>query len=201
MKRSGYAIVIVALALLLTIGGIGWASYATKVYMQQGGDVLVVDTSGMIKFTPVVTGDRPSTSEGGFSWDDNQDSPEVYDGAGWKYLAYWPKDIEAFTNADSPVTVSTPYVKSLVTNTGATNTVQFNLADASTWLGCAQTFVVTAAYAEVVNPADGDQILLLTNAAGDALSCATVGSTITLVAIGDNSIVSFAREGTWADAN
>lgn len=53
-----------------------------------------------------------------------------------------------------------------------------------------------------INPADGTQILALTNAAGDAISsAATIGNCIELIAISTTEWVALAVSGTWSDAN
>jgi len=79
-----------------------------------------------------------------------------------------------------------------------------NLPEASTWIGGSIPFVVNAAANCDVNPDAADQILGLTNAAGDAVRCAAVGSTITFKAISASEIVAFGPNcvgGSWADAN
>jgi len=79
---------------------------------------------------------------------------------------------------------------------------QLELPEASTVLGCRFTFIVNAVAALTVNPDDADQIVLLTDAAGDAISANAIGESITIEAV---SAVNWApvgaEKGTWADVN
>lgn len=89
------------------------------------------------------------------------------------------------------------------------------LPEASTVLGCRFTFVCGTADDLDVNPADGtDQIGPVVNitgtntttalapAAGDAIRCTDIGSSITLEAVGANLWVAIgATTGTWTDVN
>lgn len=53
-----------------------------------------------------------------------------------------------------------------------------------------------------VNAADSTQILVLTNATGDAISsAATIGNSIELVALSATTWGAFATSGTWSDVN
>ncbi len=79
-----------------------------------------------------------------------------------------------------------------------------NLPEASTWIGGTIPFVVNASANCDVNPDDADTILGLTNAAGDAVRCAAIGSTIIFKAISASEIVAFGPNcvgGSWADVN
>jgi hypothetical protein len=88
------------------------------------------------------------------------------------------------------------------TNTGASGAVVFTLPEASTVIGESVYFVVTVAQNLDVNPADAtDQILGLTNAAGDALRNATIGGVVGLMSVGDDAWVATTNYGTWADVN
>lgn len=75
------------------------------------------------------------------------------------------------------------------------------LPEASTVLGCRYTFIVNSVNNCDINPADAsDQIVLLTNAAGDAIRADAVGESITLEAIGANSWAPVGQQqGTWTD--
>jgi hypothetical protein len=80
----------------------------------------------------------------------------------------------------------------------------WNLPEASTCIGCVFDFVVTVAGNMDINAADGDIILGLTNATGDATRCATVGSSIRLVVLDDTNIAPIGQiciGGAWADVN
>lgn len=77
------------------------------------------------------------------------------------------------------------------------------LPEASTVLGCRYTFIVGTANNLVIDPADGtDQIVLLTDAAGDSLTADAVGESIVLEAIAADSWAPVGKEqGTWTDTN
>lgn len=120
------------------------------------------------------------------------------------------------------------FLRSLVTSTTTTLTAAqcgavivndsadvLTLPEASTVLGCVYTFVVANASNLDINPADGtDTILpfinavatdptLISPAAGDAIRCATVGGSIVLIAIGNDSwaVVGGVAGHTWSDIN
>lgn len=75
------------------------------------------------------------------------------------------------------------------------------LPEASTALGCRYTFVVNAVANMDINPNDGtDQILLLTNAAGDAIRADAVGESVVLEAVSADAWAPIgAEKGTWTD--
>ena len=116
-------------------------------------------------------------------------------------IALLTQTVTAKTQADTPVTVSAGDAGQIYDNTGAGGAVVFNLPEASTVIGKSFTFCVTAAQALDVNPADGDQILGLTNAAGDAIRNATAGGSVTLTVLDATNIVATAYQGTWSDVN
>jgi hypothetical protein len=88
------------------------------------------------------------------------------------------------------------------TNTGDGDGTVFTLPEASTVLGQSVTFSVTVAQNLDVNPNDAtDQIMGLTNAAGDAVRNATIGGTLTLTAITANMWMVTSSYGTWADVD
>jgi hypothetical protein len=96
----------------------------------------------------------------------------------------------------------------VITNTGAGGLVINTLPEASTALGCIFRFAVTAAQQLNINPADGtDQILGLTNAAGDSVQSNAAGDYIALQAVGNDSWVVIQTNNStnnadgWADAN
>lgn len=110
-------------------------------------------------------------------------------------------DTKTVTNKadeDSPVTTTCGGVW---TNSLADGACVFNLPEASTVIGQSITFAVAAAQNLDINPDDADTVLLGTNAAGDALRCATAGSTITLLAIDATNWVQVSVVGTWSDVN
>lgn len=87
----------------------------------------------------------------------------------------------------------------IYTNTGASGGQTFNLPAAVA--GMHVTFLLSAADTVTINPDNADQILVLTNAAGDAISCATQGAWIELVAIDGTNWLAISSNGTWTDAN
>lgn len=80
--------------------------------------------------------------------------------------------------------------------------VEMELPEASTVLGCRLTFVVNHASNFTIDPDAGDQIALLTNAAGDSLIADAVGESIVLEAISASQWAPIgAQQGTWTDSN
>ncbi len=79
-------------------------------------------------------------------------------------------------------------------------TVKLPLISSSN-LGCIFTFVTQSGSTLTVNPDDSDYIRALTNAAGDAISNATVGNNVTLKALVTGKWIPIAIQGTWTDAN
>jgi hypothetical protein len=116
-------------------------------------------------------------------------------------IALLTQTVTAKTQADTPVTVSAGDAGQIYDNTGAGGAVVFNIPEASTVIGKSFTFCVTAAQNLDVNPADGDTILGLTNAAGDAIRNATLGGSITLTVLDAANIVATAYQGTWTDVD
>ncbi len=114
--------------------------------------------------------------------------------------------LEAYTGADNVLTIAES--GTTFTNTGDGDGSLHTLPEASTALGMYFTFSVTAAQTLTVNPKDGtDQIQGLTNAAGDSISSAAVGDSITLLAAEDDTWVvvstnnSNGNADAWVDAN
>ncbi len=68
-------------------------------------------------------------------------------------------------------------------------------------VGCKITFVVGHASNYDVNPNGTEQILGLTNAAGDAIRNATLGGSVTLIASAVGLWTSLGTVGTWTDVN
>lgn len=88
----------------------------------------------------------------------------------------------------------------VINNTGAAGAAVYNLP--APVVGMHFRVYLTVAEDVDINPADGTQILGLTNATGDAISsAATVGNSIELVAISSTEWGVFAINGAWADAN
>lgn len=88
----------------------------------------------------------------------------------------------------------------LFVNTGASGAIVLNLP--APVPGMRFRVFLTAAQDVDINPADSTQILVLTNATGDAISsAATAGNAIELVAASSTTWVAFAASGTWTDVN
>lgn len=79
--------------------------------------------------------------------------------------------------------------------------IEIELPEASTVLGCQLTFVTGNASNFDVDPDGGDQILVATNAAGDAMRNATLGNSITIQATSASTWTEIAIVGTWSDIN
>jgi hypothetical protein len=101
--------------------------------------------------------------------------------------------------AATATTITAAQCGSTFYNTGA---VVINLpAGAASLLGCRLTFITLNATNFDINPGNSDQILVLTDAAGDAIRNATLGNAITLQYAATNKWVDIAHIGTWADIN
>jgi hypothetical protein len=88
---------------------------------------------------------------------------------------------------------------SFVTNLGATGAITATLQGAAA--GANYCFYVAAAQALNIDPATGDQIGSLTNAAGDMISNSTAGSSVCLVAVDATNWLPVGVVGTWTDEN
>lgn len=100
--------------------------------------------------------------------------------------------------AASATTITAAQCGSTFSNAGA---VQMELPEASTVIGCTLTFVTLNASNFDINPEGSDQIVVSTNAAGDAIRNATVGNAITIRAVSASQWAPLAISGTWSDIN
>jgi hypothetical protein len=92
------------------------------------------------------------------------------------------------------------YSGALITNLGATGAQTLNLPQAISGLHI--TVSLAVAQDVNINPDNFDQILVLTNEAGDEItSNATIGDTVELVAIDDSKWLPIRTVGTWSNAN
>ncbi len=98
-------------------------------------------------------------------------------------------------------TVAIAEAGTVQTNSGASGPAVWNLPEASTAIGMSFTFVTVAVQNLDINPDDADQILVLTNGAGDAVRNATAGNTLTLLAIDATNWVVVGEKGTWTDVD
>lgn len=88
----------------------------------------------------------------------------------------------------------------VITNTGAVGAAVYAIP--APVVGMHFRVYLTVAQDVDLNPADGTQILALTDATGDAISsAATIGNCIELVALSTTTWGAFAVSGTWTDAN
>lgn len=100
--------------------------------------------------------------------------------------------------AATATTITSAQCGSTFYNSGA---VVINLPEASTVLGCTLTFATLNAANFDVNPDAADTILVLTNAAGDAIRNATLGNSVTIRALSASQWVVLGQTGTYTDAN
>lgn len=100
--------------------------------------------------------------------------------------------------AATATTITAAQCGSTFINSGA---VQMELPEASTVIGCVLTFSTANASNFDINPDNADQILVQTNAVGDATRNATLGNSITLQAINASQWVPISVQGTWSDIN
>jgi hypothetical protein len=106
------------------------------------------------------------------------------------------------TNDADGKTLTIAEAQTLQTNAGAVGGGVWNLPEASTAIGMCFTFVTMAAQNLDINPDDADTILVLTNAAGDALRNATAGNSIVLCAMDATNWAAVGTAyGTWTDVN
>lgn len=100
--------------------------------------------------------------------------------------------------AATATTITAAQCGSSFINSGA---VQMELPEASAVLGCRLTFITGNASNFDINPDNADQILVETNAAGDAMRNATLGDSITIEAISASQWAPISAVGTWSDIN
>lgn len=101
--------------------------------------------------------------------------------------------------AATATTLTAAQCGSTIINGGA---VEVDLPEASTVLGCRYTFIVGHASNFTIDPDAGDQIMLLTNAAGDSLIADAIGESLTIEAISASAWAPVgAEKGTWTDSN
>ena len=101
--------------------------------------------------------------------------------------------------AATATTITTSQCGSTFYNSGAVAMVLPAIASSN--LGCRLTFVTMNAAAFSVDPSGTDQILALTDAAGDKISNATLGNSVTLQAMASGKWAAVAIYGTYTDAN
>jgi hypothetical protein len=101
--------------------------------------------------------------------------------------------------AATATTITAAQCGSTFYNTGA---VVINLPNGSAGLlGCRLTFITLNATNFDINPGNSDQIVLLTDAAGDAIRNATVGNFVTLQYAATNKWIDVGHVGTFTDIN
>ena len=118
------------------------------------------------------------------------------DASGMVWLTTWTVTADA-----DGKTVAAAEAGDLQTNAGAVGGGVWNLPEASTVIGKPFLFAVAASQNLDINPDDADQILALTNAAGNAIRNATPGNTICLVAVDATNWVAVGPYGTWSDVD
>lgn len=101
--------------------------------------------------------------------------------------------------AATATTITAAQCGSTFINSGA---VEMELPEASTVLGCRLTFIVGNASNFTIDPDAADQLVLLTDAAGDSLIADAVGESVTIEAISASEWAPVgAEKGTWTDSN
>ncbi len=101
--------------------------------------------------------------------------------------------------AATATTITAAQCGSTFYNSGA---VQMELpAGTAGLVGCRLTFVTMNAANFDLNPATADQIILLTDAAGDAIRNATIGNVVILQYVATNKWIDMGHIGTWSDIN
>jgi hypothetical protein len=114
-------------------------------------------------------------------------------GAGSMY-GFLQKEVAA-----TATTITAAQCGSTFYNSGA---VVINLPNGSAGIiGCRLTFITANASNFDVNPGNSDQILVLTNANGDAIRNATLGNTVVLQYGAANQWYEVSAVGTWTDIN
>lgn len=101
--------------------------------------------------------------------------------------------------AATATTITASQCGSTFINSGA---VEMELPEASTVLGCQLTFIVGNASTFTIDPDAADQLMLVTDAAGDSLAADAVGESIVIEAISASAWAPVgAEKGTWTDSN
>ena len=109
-------------------------------------------------------------------------------------------NVEAYTEGGNNITIEES--GKIFTNSGDADGSLHTLPEASTAIGCRYTFVVLAAQNLVVDLDGSDVFLHLTLDAGDKITSATAGDTITVIAVDDTNWVILSVYPTasdWAD--
>lgn len=166
---------------------------ATRIYVIQKNDssanAVTIDGSGSetIDGTTTIQLTQPNQSvviQAGFS--------------SWHVLGQRPAN--SYTQASTATLTADQLYNSTIVNTGASGAAVYTLP--APQLGMRFRVYLTAAQDVDINPANGTQILVLTNATGDAISsAATIGNAIELVALSSTTWGAFAVSGTWTDVN
>lgn len=118
--------------------------------------------------------------------------------SGWHILG--PRPANSYSIAATATLTADQLYGGTINNTGASGAVVLTLP--APQLGMRFRVYLTAAQDVDINPADSTQILVLTNAAGDAISsAATIGNAIELVALSSTTWGAFFTSGTWTDVN
>jgi cytoskeletal protein CcmA (bactofilin family) len=149
--------------------------------------------------------DGQATFDGAIDADSNMTLDGNFTGDGDGQIEGFVSQVEDVTGANS---IAITECGRTYTNTGAVGQVVQTLPEASTAIGCKLCFAVTAAQQHNINPNDGvDQILGLTDAAGDSVQSNAAGDYLCVEAVGNDAWVVTATNNStnnadgWADAN
>ncbi len=157
-----------------------------------GDDMFKVDATGAVTITGTLGVTDTATFTGTI------DANGAITGDGGAAIAGMLKVVTDDTNGK---TITIAESGTVQTNAGAVGGGIWDLPEASTAIGQYYTIIVAAVQNLDVNPDNGDQILGLTDAAGDAVRSATAGDSLTLIAIDATNWVVVSVYGTWTDVD
>jgi len=181
-------------------------SDVTNAYTQYNAmsavDAGSIGSSYGLYIAPSTVGTGTITSEYGIymgSIDNASNNFSIYSEGGRGYHAGpWHAGLDV-TAITTDTTIADTDTAGTYTNQGATGSLTITLPEAAADLNyCFYTF---AAQEIAIDPATGDQIHHLTNAAGDTITNSTAGDSICLLAVDATYWIPLQEEGTWADGN
>lgn len=196
------------ITILLGLVVLGWAillpasEYLTKIHVEFGGERFVCEDGGLVD----LQGATPLSFEGATA-DAFETLLAATDPTADRTVSIPDADGDIALTTSTVVadadgkTITAAEAGFIQINTGAVGAGVWVLPEASTVIGKRFRVAVTVAQNLDINPDDADQILALTNAAGDAIRNATPGNTIELVAVDATNWVAMAPYGTWSDVN
>jgi hypothetical protein len=166
----------------------GHATTVNRAFYTSGEDVALQADNGYVR---IGTGSTPNITPG----DDDLfvEGSAEFDGQ-VSFVTTITDDADGMAQGDFSAAQSNG---TAITNAAAGGGMVYNLPGAAA--GLKYTFVVMAAQNMDINPDNADQILGLTNAVNNSIRNATVGSTVTLLAVDATNWVVAGSYGTWTD--